>query len=97
MRYANAAGAERVVSIMGTDEVDLNRNHIRWVSPLGRVADEVGSGRMRSSPSAARYRIADRAGCVLRAHLRWNCSVNHLDRRPRQRDSLADANPPDEG
>ena len=33
--YANAAGAERVVSIVGTDEVDLNRNHISWVSPLG--------------------------------------------------------------
>src|SRR6201985_1588530 len=28
VRYANAAGAERVVSIVGTDEVDLNRNHI---------------------------------------------------------------------
>src|SRR5438874_2545115 len=35
VRYANAAGAERVVSIVGTDEVDLNRNHISWVSPLG--------------------------------------------------------------
>src|ERR1700744_6361348 len=34
VRYANAAGAERVVSIVGTDEVDLNRNHISWVSPL---------------------------------------------------------------
>src|SRR6202789_1822545 len=33
VRYANAAGAERVVSIVGTDEVDLNRNHISWVSP----------------------------------------------------------------
>src|SRR5581483_11235801 len=31
VRYANAAGAERVVSIVGTDEVDLNRNHISWV------------------------------------------------------------------
>src|SRR6202451_3942893 len=27
VRYANAAGAERVVSIVGTDEIDLNRNH----------------------------------------------------------------------
>jgi transcription elongation factor GreB len=35
--YANAAGDERVVSIVGTDEVDLNRNHISWVSPLGRA------------------------------------------------------------
>ena len=36
MRYANAAEAERVVSIVGTDEMDLSRNHISWVSPLGR-------------------------------------------------------------
>src|ERR1700681_1809280 len=44
VRYANGAGAERVVSIVGTDEVDLNRNHISWVSPLGARVDEVGSG-----------------------------------------------------
>jgi transcription elongation factor GreB len=37
VRYANAAGRERVVSIVGTDEVDLNRKHISWVSPLGRA------------------------------------------------------------
>ena len=37
VRYANAAGAEKVVSIVGTDEVDLDRNHISWVSPLGRA------------------------------------------------------------
>jgi transcription elongation factor GreB len=37
VRYANAAGAERVVSIVGTDEVDLNRNYISWKSPLGRA------------------------------------------------------------
>jgi transcription elongation factor GreB len=37
VRYANAAGAERVVSIVGTDEVDLDRGHISWASPLGRA------------------------------------------------------------
>jgi transcription elongation factor GreB len=37
VRYANAEGAERVVSIVGTDEVDLSRNHISWVSPLARA------------------------------------------------------------
>ena len=36
VRYANAAGTERVVSIVGTDEVDLHRDHISWVSPLAR-------------------------------------------------------------
>src|ERR1044071_511943 len=37
VRYANAAGTERVVSIVGTDEVDLKRNHISWMSPLGHA------------------------------------------------------------
>jgi transcription elongation factor GreB len=44
VRYANAAGAERVVSIVGTDEVDLDRNHISWVSPLGRALMKSGAG-----------------------------------------------------
>src|ERR1700729_2114438 len=33
VRYANAAGVGRVVSIVGTDEIDLNPNYISWVSP----------------------------------------------------------------
>src|ERR1700709_2778390 len=44
VRYANATGAERVVSIVGTDEVDLNRNHISWVSPLGRALMKSAAG-----------------------------------------------------
>ncbi|SRR6266496_2630988 len=44
VRYANAAGAERVVSIVGTDEVDLNRNHISWASPLGRALMKSAAG-----------------------------------------------------
>jgi transcription elongation factor GreB len=44
VRYANAAGAERVVSIVGTDEVDLNHNHISWVSPLGRALMKSAAG-----------------------------------------------------
>jgi transcription elongation factor GreB len=35
--YTNAAGVEREVSIVGIDEVDLDRNHVSWVSPLGRA------------------------------------------------------------
>ena len=41
---ANAAGAERTVSIVGTDEVDLSRNHISWVSPLGRALMRSAAG-----------------------------------------------------
>jgi transcription elongation factor GreB len=44
VRYANAAGTERVVSIVGVDEVDLNRNHISWVSPLGCALMKAAAG-----------------------------------------------------
>jgi transcription elongation factor GreB len=44
VRYANAAGAEREVSVVGVDEVDLDRNHISWVSPLGRALIKSGPG-----------------------------------------------------
>src|SRR5579871_3642727 len=44
VRYANAAGTERVVCIVGTDEVDLHRNHISWVSPLGRTLLKAAEG-----------------------------------------------------
>lgn len=37
VRYEDAEGTEREVSIVGSDEVDLARNHISWVSPLGRA------------------------------------------------------------
>ena len=37
VRYENAAGIERVVSIVGADEVDLDRSYISWVSPLARA------------------------------------------------------------
>ena len=33
-----------MVSIVGTDEVDLNRNHISWVSPLGRALIKSAAG-----------------------------------------------------
>jgi transcription elongation factor GreB len=44
VRYANAAGSERVVRIVGLDEIDLERNHISWKSPLARVLMKSGPG-----------------------------------------------------
>ena len=44
VRYANAAGTERVVSIVGADEVDLGRSHISWISPLARALMKSGPG-----------------------------------------------------
>ena len=44
VRYANAAGAERLVRIVGVDEIDLDRNHISWMSPLARALMKSGPG-----------------------------------------------------
>ena len=44
VHYANAAGTERVVRIVGLDEIDLDRNHISWVSPLARALMKSGPG-----------------------------------------------------
>ena len=37
VRYETAAGLERVITIVGIDEVDLDRNYISWISPLARA------------------------------------------------------------
>src|SRR5215207_1694381 len=42
VRYVNGAGVERVVSIVGLDEVDLDRNRISWLSPLARALRKSG-------------------------------------------------------
>ncbi|HET9385464.1 MAG TPA: transcription elongation factor GreB [Gemmatimonadales bacterium] len=44
VRYADADGTERVVSIVGLDEVDLDRHYISWVSPLARALMKSGAG-----------------------------------------------------
>jgi transcription elongation factor GreB len=44
VRYANAAGAERVVRIVGLDEIDLDRDYISWVSPLAKALTKAGPG-----------------------------------------------------
>jgi transcription elongation factor GreB len=44
VRYLNQAGTERVVSIVGLDEVDLDRNYISWRSPLARALMKAGAG-----------------------------------------------------
>jgi transcription elongation factor GreB len=44
VRYANDAGAEREVRIVGLDEIDLDRNLISWKSPLARALMKSGPG-----------------------------------------------------
>jgi transcription elongation factor GreB len=42
--YQNAARQERVIRIVGVDEVDLNRRYISWMSPLARALMKSGPG-----------------------------------------------------
>ncbi len=57
VRYADAAGSEREVSIVGTDEVNLDRNHISWVSPLGRalMKSEAGDSVVLHAPGGEEH------------------------------------------
>jgi transcription elongation factor GreB len=57
VRYADVEGAERVVSIVGADEVDLSRKHISWVSPLGRalMKSEEGDRVVLQAPGGTTY------------------------------------------
>ncbi len=57
VRYADPAGIERTVSIVGADEVDLARNHISWLSPLGRalMKSQEGDTVALHAPSGTEY------------------------------------------
>jgi transcription elongation factor GreB len=44
VRFRTAAGAERLVRIVGVDETDLDRNYISWISPLARALMKAGPG-----------------------------------------------------
>lgn len=44
VRYVNGAGVEQVVSVVGSDEVDLDRRQISWLSPLARALMRSGPG-----------------------------------------------------
>lgn len=44
VRYADEAGTQKVVSIVGADEVNLDRNYISWQSPLARALMKSGEG-----------------------------------------------------
>jgi transcription elongation factor GreB len=44
VRYSDTTGQERTVTIVGIDEVDLNRNYISWMSPLAKALTKHGAG-----------------------------------------------------
>ncbi len=96
VRYANAAGTERVVSIVGADEVDLNRGHISWMSPLGRALMKSAAGDrvVLQAPGGTEYLD------VLEVRYE-RISVEPFREPPgaeaSAKDSVAGANPSDEG
>jgi transcription elongation factor GreB len=44
VRYVNGAGSTQEVCVVGADEVDLDRRHISWLSPLARALMKSGPG-----------------------------------------------------
>ena len=44
VRYATGDGSERVVRVVGVDEIDLDRHYISWLSPLARALMKSGPG-----------------------------------------------------
>ena len=42
--YKDAAGREQVVRIVGSDEIDLSRRYISWMSPLARALMKAAPG-----------------------------------------------------
>lgn len=44
VEYVDGDSREHVVSIVGLDEVDLNRNYISWMSPLARALMKSAEG-----------------------------------------------------
>ena len=62
VKYAHADGSEREVSIVGADEVDLERHHISWISPLARALMKSGPGErvvLRAPGGTEQLRILD--------------------------------------
>ena len=44
VKYADSAGKEHTVSIVGTDEVDPSRGRVSWVSPVARALIKAREG-----------------------------------------------------
>lgn len=42
--YANQAGEETTITIVGMDEVDLDKGHVSWISPIARALIKAREG-----------------------------------------------------
>ena len=76
MRYANASGTERVVSVVGLDDVDLDRNYISWLSPLARALMKSGVGDRVVVHAPGGREELQIPRCVISASP-WSPSANH--------------------
>src|SRR5688572_31093893 len=96
VRYANAAGTERVVRIVGTDEVDLDRDHISWVSPLARALMKSAAGDrvVLHAPGGTEHLIVLDV-CYERIPVKPFREPPGAEASPKK--LPADADPPDEG
>ena len=62
VRYTTAAGVEREVRIVGVDEIDIDRHHISWMSPLARTLMKSKEGdtvTLRAPGSTERLEIVE--------------------------------------
>src|SRR5258708_23861965 len=60
--YKDAAGLEHVVSIVGIDEVDLDRGYISWRSPLANALMRASPGdrvELRAPPKTEHLQIIE--------------------------------------
>ena len=46
--YANAAGDERTITIVGVDEVDADNGRVSWISPIARALMKAQEGECRT-------------------------------------------------
>ncbi len=97
VRYANAAGTERVVSIVGLDEVDLDRNYISWMSPLARALMKSGPGDSVVLHAPGGDGATGDPRGALRAHPRGALQRTTRGRGPRRRLVLAPEHPSHKG
>jgi len=73
--YKDAAGLEHVVSIVGIDEVDLDRGYISWRSPLANALMKASPGD-RVSCARQRRRSISRSSRSSTRRFRWILSAN---------------------
>ena len=60
--YANEAGAEKTVTIVGIDEADLDRGRVSWISPIARALLKAQEGdvvELRTPSGVERIEVLD--------------------------------------